>query len=221
MNWTVVKDLELTYAQNDHRVNPQKLVILLHGMGGNEWSLTALAEQFPPDVGVILARHPLELGPGAYGSFRVVFTTAGPLIDAEAAEASRLKLIRFTQQLQERTSIPPEKTLAAGFSQGGIMAASLALTRPDLLRGFAILSGRILPEIQDFVAPPDAFQDLEALVLHGNEDTTIPVSWAEKSANWLKDLGIPYQMQLYPARHEITTAMSRDFISWVSARFTN
>lgn len=213
-------DLELVYALRDSVNSPQGLLILLHGVGGNEWSLEALADRMPPGVLVVLARHPQELSPGAFGSFRVAFTTTGPVIDAEAAEESRQKWVRFTEQLQDRFAVPVGKTLVAGFSQGGIMAASLALTRPDLVAGFAILSGRILPEIGPKIAPVDQLGSLQALVLHGREDTTLPAFWAERSTQWLSDLGINCQTRFYPARHEITGEMALDFSAWVQTRLT-
>jgi len=72
----------------------------------------------------------------------VNFTAAGPVIVETEAEQSRQTLLRFVEQLQSVYSIAPRKTVIAGFSQGGILSASVALSAPDLTAGFAVLSGR-------------------------------------------------------------------------------
>jgi phospholipase/carboxylesterase len=195
--------------------------VLLHGLGGNETSLSGLASMLPADIAVALVRSPIALGPGSFGTFMVDFTSNGPVIDTEAAESSRRSLAAFIDELQERTGIAPERTLVAGFSQGGIMSAGLALTRPNLVAGFAILSGRILPEIGPLIAAREDLAHLDALVLHGESDSTLPVIWAERSAELLQSLGLHFAQRRYDARHEITREMSTDFVDWVRAKLSS
>ncbi|MET0289420.1 MAG: hypothetical protein ABW178_07310, partial [Pseudoxanthomonas sp.] len=141
------------------------LVLLLHGVGADEQSLVALAQRLPDDVHVVLPRAPRPFGPAAYGWFQVAFTEQGPVIRPEQAEASRLQLIDFIADTQQRLGIAPAKTLVAGFSQGGIMSAGVALTSPGSVAGFGILSGRILPEIEPRIPQDIAMaQDVVAWV---------------------------------------------------------
>jgi phospholipase/carboxylesterase len=81
--------------------------------------------------------------------------------------------------------------------------------------GFAILSGRILPEISPRIASAKALTRLEALILHGEDDNNCPQVWAERSARRLQELGVRFETKMYPAQHEITTDMARDFTAWV------
>lgn len=178
--------------------------------------MAGLAAVLPPSLAVALVRSPIALGPSAFCAFQVSFTANGPVIDAEAAEVSRGKLAVFIADLQARLRISAERTVVAGFSQGGIMSASLALTRPDSVAGFAILSGRILPEIAPLLAPAAELARLQALVTHGSFDNTLPVAWAERSDQWLGELGVQFDSRRYPAGHEITVDMARDFLSWVA-----
>ena len=90
------------------------LLVLLHGVGGNETNLAALATGVPADTLVVLPRGRLELGPGQYAWFRVAFTGSGPQIVASEAEDSRHALIRFVGQLQAAYGIAPERTAIAG-----------------------------------------------------------------------------------------------------------
>lgn len=195
---------------------PEALVVLLHGVGGNESQLASLGERLEGRAQVILPRGPLGLGPEAYGWFRVVFGAEGPRIHPEEAEDSRLRLATFLAGLQRETSVAPERTVLAGFSQGGIMSASVGLSRPDLMRGFGLLSGRILPEVLPQVAPPEALAGLSAFVSHGALDTKLPVSWAERSDRILAELGVPTVSRRYAAGHLLNADMAEDFLAWLN-----
>lgn len=212
----LIDDLSLSYRLRPAEGPAQGLVVLLHGVGSNEASMAGLAAVLPPSLAVALVRSPIALGPSAFCAFQVSFTANGPVIDAEAAEVSRGKLAVFIADLRARLRISAERTVVAGFSQGGIMSASLALTRPDSVAGFAILSGRILPEIAPLLAPAAELARLQALVTHGSFDNTLPVAWAERSDQWLGELGVQFDSRRYPAGHEITVDMARDFLSWVA-----
>ncbi|MGJ4749037.1 alpha/beta hydrolase, partial [Leptospira sp. SA-E8] len=88
---------------------PASLLVLLHGVGGNETNLAELAAGIPPETLVVLARGRLTLGPGQHAWFRVAFTAAGPQIVASEAEESRLALICFVESLQTAHGIAPER----------------------------------------------------------------------------------------------------------------
>jgi phospholipase/carboxylesterase len=109
-------------------------------------------------------------------------------------------------------------TVIAGFSQGGIMSASVGLTSPADVAAFAVLCGRILPEIDPLIAPRDALSALHALVMHGRSDDKLPVAWANTADAKLTALGVPHDTQLYDAGHELTARMAGDFSRWVGAR---
>jgi phospholipase/carboxylesterase len=197
---------------------PRKCVILLHGVGGNESNLLDLAEGTEPQTLVIFPRGTLQLGAQQFAWFRVTFTAAGPSIVAEEAEQSRVALIHFVQQVQARHGIAPMDTVIAGFSQGGILSASVALSAPELVQGFGLLSGRILPELKPHIADPLQRAHLQAFIGHGELDTTLPVSWAQRSDQWLSELGVAHLTRLYPVGHGISPAMKTDFLRWLAGR---
>lgn len=194
---------------------PTSLLLLLHGVGGNETNLAGLAAGIAPDVLAVLPRGPLTLGDAQHAWFRVAFTGEGPQIVAEEAEASRQALVRFIAQLQAAYGIAPERTLIAGFSQGGILSASVGLTAPASVAGFAVLSGRILPELEPLLASPEQLAHVRALVAHGRDDTKLPVGWAERADALLARLGVTRTLRLYPHGHGIGEAMARDFANWI------
>jgi phospholipase/carboxylesterase len=195
---------------------PTHCVVLLHGVGGNETNLLDLTHGLAENTLVAFVRGPLQLGPGQYAWFRVAFTANGPQIVPQEAERSRQLLINFVQQFSTQHGVAPGRTVIAGFSQGGILSASVALSAPQAVAGFAVLSGRILPELEPHLASPAQLAHLRAFIGHGTEDSKLPVQWAERADAWLTTLGVQHALRLYPMDHGISATMRQDFVDWVA-----
>lgn len=209
---------DLTFlSKQPQPANPKALVVLLHGVGGCETNLVDLAATINSETLVVMPRGPMTLGAGQYGWFRVNFTSTGPVIVETEAEQSRQTLLRFVAQLQSVYSIAPRKTVIAGFSQGGILSASVALSAPELVAGFGVLSGRILPELKPHVADKARLENLHAFIGHGEYDSKLPVIWAQRSDQLLSDLGVAHLTRLYPIDHGISAKMQADFLSWLQS----
>ncbi len=195
-------------------------MLLLHGVGGSEMNLADLASAIDPDTLVVLPRAPLQLAPGQFGWFRVTFTTNGPSIVEREAEQSRQTLIQFVEQLQVAYGIAPQNTVVAGFSQGGILSASVALSAPERVAAFAVLSGRILPELAPHLADKERLAKLHGFIGHGEYDTRLPVMWAQSSDQLLSELGVSHLTRLYPIDHGISVDMQSDFLEWLHGLVT-
>lgn len=192
-------------------------VLLLHGVGGSEMNLANLAAAIAPETLVILPRAPLQFGAEQFGWFRVTFTDGGPRIAADEAEQSRATLIRFVAQIQSAYGIEPRHTVIAGFSQGGIISASTALSAPELVSGLGILSGRILPELAPHLADKSRSKKLRAFIAHGDYDSKLPVMWAHRAHQLLDELGVAHSTRLYPIDHGISASMQSDFVEWLAS----
>ncbi|PPC78806.1 phospholipase [Pokkaliibacter plantistimulans] len=187
-------------------------LLLLHGVGGNEGNFDGIAEQLDPELEVVQVRGPLTLAAGQYAWFMVSFQTGSPVINAEQANTSRQQLISLIASLQSTRSLP---TVIAGFSQGGIMSAGVALTSPASVSGFGLLSGRILPEIEPLLADSAALASVRGFIAHGEFDNKLPVDWAHKATAWLERLGVAHQVRLYPMGHELNRQVVADFAGWL------
>ncbi len=193
---------------------PRRCLVLLHGVGGDEASMADLADGVDADTLVVLARGPLTLGPQQFAWFQVTFTSTGPRIVPEQAEHSRQALVQLLAELQRVHGVAAQQTGIAGFSQGGIMSAGVALTSPESVAGFGLLSGRILPEIAPLVASRERLATLQGFVGHGEHDSKLPVDWAHRAHAWLDELGISHTLNLYPIDHGISAPMHADFLRW-------
>lgn len=158
-----------------------------------------------------------SVGDGGVGWFCVAFTPTGPVIVAQEADDSRRTLTGFIRGLQSRYGIDAGHTVVAGFSQGGILSTSVALTAPDTVAGFAVLAGRIPPELEPVLAGRDAMSGLDALVAHGRGDDKLPVAWAERASAWLQRLGVPHVLQLHDGGHALAPPMQAHFLHWLDA----
>lgn len=210
----------LTYRQRPASSGQGKApcLILLHGVGAKKAGFIALARQLDPRLTVVLARGPLEPGPMQFAWFQVQFGATGPVINAAQAERSRQQLLRFIAQLPAAIDVDPARIWIAGFSQGGIMSASVALTAPDTVAGFGILSGRILPEILPAVQANPALRALRAFVSHGVQDQTLGIHFARQAKDVLDGLAVPLQYQEYQAGHALNAAMLGDFQQWLGTQ---
>lgn len=196
---------------------PQRLLVLLHGVGGNETNLLDLASGVDESTLVVLVRGRLQLGVQQYAWFRVSFTAGGPSIVPQEAEQSRLSLIELVGQLQALHGIAARRTVIAGFSQGGILSASVALSSPESVAGFGVLSGRILPELAPAMASKDRLKGLHAFIGHGEHDSKLPVTWAHRADALLTEQAVDHTVRLYPIDHGISAAMHADFMAWLTA----
>jgi phospholipase/carboxylesterase len=190
-------------------------LLLLHGVGSNESGFIELARQMDPRLVVILVRGPLVLAPGRFAFFQVSFTPSGPAIDAAQAERSRAALLEFIGQLPAGHGVDPKRIWIAGFSQGGIMSASVGLSAPEHVAGFGVLSGRILPEVLPQVERGPQLARLKAFVSHGVQDQTLGIHFAHHARQVLTDLEVPLTYTEYAAGHALDGAMIAHFQGWL------
>jgi phospholipase/carboxylesterase len=147
---------------------------------------------------VVLPRAPRSADAETFGWYHVTFDAGEPQV--------------LVAQLQSHHDIAPSRTMVAGFSQGGALAASIALAKPTCVAGFAMIAGRLLPET--VTAHGDAFSSLRALVVHGRQDQTLPPDHATQTAGHLQRLGIEHALHLHDAGHALTASMQADVAAW-------
>ena len=104
-----------------------------------------------------------------------------------------------------------------GFSQGAIISASVALTRPELVAGLVMMSGRILPQIEPLMATPEKLKGLPVLAVHGTADTVLPIEHGRASRKTLSALPVDLLYREYPMGHEVSQESLDDVTSWLSA----
>jgi phospholipase/carboxylesterase len=194
------------------------LLLLLHGIGSNEHDLYGLAPFLDKRFLIISVRAPNTLGPGSYAWFEVDFTSQGPIINPQQEEASRKALISFLKESITAYGADPKQVYLMGFSQGAIMSASVALTRPELVAGAVLMSGRILPEIRPQIAPGEELRGLPFLVVHGTADMVLPITYGRASRELLSSLPVDLTYHEYPMGHEVSQESLSDVTTWLTGQ---
>jgi phospholipase/carboxylesterase len=180
--------------------NPPVL-ILLHGVGSNEADLFS-------------ARGPIVLGENRFAWYEVDFSTGKPVYNLGQEAKSRSIIVQFIEQAKAKYN--SGEVYLCGFSQGAIMSYSVALTRPDLVKGIAAMSGRLLEEIKPEIAANDDLSKLKILLSHGKNDKVLPVQYALAAEAYLKTIGVAPKLNQYEAGHEINNAMLNDLVNWLN-----
>ncbi|MES2593635.1 MAG: esterase [Bacteroidota bacterium] len=191
------------------------LLILLHGVGSNEKDLFSFAEQLPDNFLVISAQAPYQMGKDSYAWYEVNFSSGKPVFNKDQAEKSRTTLIQFIDQLKDKYVFDTHQVYLCGFSQGAIMAYSVGLTRPDKVRGIAVMSGRLLEEVKPLIKRSEQLKQLDIFISHGTNDPVLGVHYARESSAYVKELGIQPIYKEYIAEHTISAEMLSDLKSWL------
>jgi phospholipase/carboxylesterase len=199
---------------------PYPTLLTLHGRGANAMDLLGLA---PYICGgkflVICPQGPLEtpIGPGMTGYAWYPMSMGGPP-DVEAMLSSREKLEMFLEQCIERYPMDPKRLALLGFSQGGVMAYSLGLSKPQSFSALAALSTWLPRELAPRLDIGDGVRHLPVLVQHGTDDSTIEVARARDSVERLRDLKVPLTYREYDMGHEISPRGLGDLSAWLDEK---
>jgi len=203
--------------------SPKLLLFLLHSSYTDESSFEKWVQFIDPRITIVMPRalFPVNESSKKMMWFKASFTSSEPIINSTQAEESRIKLISYIKEVQNDFHLGGKDTVIAGFSQGGVLSASVALTEPRLVQGFSILSGRILPEINECIDPVRDLCHLRALVCHGTMDELLSVQWAKKSKDTLSNLGIDTSFILDQYKHELIQNTISHLNHWLIKYFGN
>ncbi|HEY7557345.1 MAG TPA: alpha/beta hydrolase-fold protein [Candidatus Binatia bacterium] len=195
-------------------------ILTLHGRGANAMDLLGLAPYLcGGKLLMICPQGALEtpIGPGVTGYAWYPMSMGGPP-DVDAILSTRERIESFMAECLGRYPIDPGKTALLGFSQGGVMAYSLALTRPEHFAALAVLSSWLPKELQARLQVSEAVRALPTLVQHGTQDSLIEIDRTRDSAQRLRQLKLPLTFREYDMGHEITPRSLRDLSAWLEEK---
>lgn len=174
--------------------NADYLLVILHGWGANYQDFVSCAKMLKlSGFGYLFPNAPFE-------HFQVPGGRAWYALENKEltglAEGREL-LLNWLQSLEASTGVPLERTIMAGFSQGGAMTLDVGLTLP--LKAICCLSGYLHYQPQSSVTssfPP-------VLILHGKQDPVVPIQAAQKARDELTKIGASVQYQEFDMGHEV------------------
>jgi len=160
-------------------------LLLLHGTGGDENDLLPLGKLLAPNANLLSPRGKISEN----GMPRFFRRLAEGVFDIPDLIARTHELADFIAVASNAYGFDPKRVVAAGFSNGANIAASLLLLRPGVLRATVLLHAMVplvpetVPDLtgtrvflgagrQDPVATPDETEKLAALLRGAGADVT-------------------------------------------------
>jgi predicted esterase len=173
--------------------NPVTL-LLLHGTGGNEQDLVSLGQALLPGAAILSPRGKvLERGmPRFFRRF------AEGVFDVKDLKFRTHELAQFIEAAKQAYGFGG-KIIAAGYSNGANIAASLMLLYPRMLAG-AVLFRVMVPFVPE-VAPD--LTGAQALLAAGRQDPIVPQTDTLKLAEMLKAAGAAVSLHWHDGGHEL------------------
>lgn len=180
------------YASGKLGLSPA--IVLVHGSGGPLRGIDPFARQ-AAEMGVhVFLVHYFE---------RTGHTWVSPSMIQEFFLEWLETLEDAINYIAAQPGVDQQRIGLLGFSLGGFLALALA-TRDSRIAAVAELFGG-LPE--HFTA--DARKLPPVLILHGEQDTVVPVGEAQRLESVLKEHRVPYEIKLYPNQGHHFTGISQ------------
>lgn len=182
-----------------HKFVPGKsgrVILALHGTGGDENDLVPLAQMLDPEAAVLSPRGRVNEG----GALRFFRRFAEGVFDQEDMKLQTEALAEFVEQASAQYGFDLRNVMALGFSNGANIAASLLLRKPEVLAG-GILLRAMVPFVPD--VPPD-LHSKRIFLANGRSDTMIPSENAAQLYEMLRTYGAEVEQLWLNTGHNLT-----------------
>ena len=199
---------------------PHPTIVALHGWGASALDLLPLAPYICRGRFLVLCPQgsvETDIGSGMTGYGWFPLRQGGPM-DVGAFVAARESLEAFLDACSARYPVDAKKLVALGFSQGGTMAYSLALTPPERFAALVALSTWLPEEVLPLPPASGATPEPAILVQHGSRDERIEVNRARAAVEKLRELHLPITYREYDMGHEISARSLNDLSAWLEEK---
>ena len=209
------KELALPYIVLEPEVKTTRppIIVLLHGRGGSETSLLHLVKELPKNAYIIGVRGPIAI-PKGYAWYRVDLSKTPPEYTPEDIITSTEKIVKFIDQVVKTYNCDPSRVYLMGFSQGAVMCYSTAATKPEKIKGIAVLSGKIMKEVKPLITNNEQLKQVSMFVAHGKSDGVFIIKNAMEDHTLLSNNHMKCEYHEYDLRHEVYGQEIVDMREW-------
>jgi len=180
-------------------------MILVHGRGGSAEDMLGLAaELHRPELAY--------LAPQADGHTWYPYSFLAPLEQNEPGLSSGLEVLADLVAHLEQASIPAERIVLLGFSQGACLSLEFAARNARRWGGVVALSGGL-------IGPPGtprdysgSFEDTPVFLGCSDRDPHIPKERVDESAQVFERMGAAVTEQIYPGLGHTVNEDELDFV---------
>jgi phospholipase/carboxylesterase len=209
---------DLVYRRRDAAGEPEGMLVLFHGRGADENDLFGLLDALDPDrrLAGFTPRGPQSYFPPGGAHWYRLQRVGYP--DPDTFLQSYALLGGWLEAVTEDTGIGLDRTILGGFSQGAVMAYSMAFgpNRPAPT-GLLAFSG-FIPEVPGFDLALDGRPGYPVAIGHGVADQVIPVEFGRAARKRLEASGAEVVYSEAPMPHAIDPDFLVELRPWVAAR---
>jgi predicted esterase len=187
-----------------------RILLLLHGTGGNERDLIPLGQELDPNAALLSPRGKVLEN----GMPRFFLRLAEGVFDLEDLKYRTNELADFITAAAQHYGFATDQLVAVGYSNGANIAASILLLRPEILHR-AVLFRAMVPLI------PDALPELSSgrvWIGAGDQDPIVPASETKRLGELLRRAGADVTIRFFNAGHGLTNddvVTARDWLKRV------
>jgi predicted esterase len=190
-----VAELSFVHHYQPGKTPGSPTLLLLHGTGGNEHDLLGLAPDLLPEAGVLSPRGKVL----EHGMPRFFRRLAEGVFDLEDLRVRTAELADFVIAAASHYGFDAARVVAAGFSNGANIAASIVLLRPGVLHR-AVLFRAMVPLVPN---PLPSLPGTPVLVSNGRADPIVAAAETERLAALLRNAGAEVTLVLQAAGHHL------------------
>jgi phospholipase/carboxylesterase len=187
------------------------VLLLLHGTGGNEEDLLALADMISPDSSVLSVRGNVSEN----GMPRFFRRLAEGVFDEEDLIFRTKELNEFIDESANKYQFDRNNVVAVGYSNGANIAGSLIFHYENALKG-AILHHPMVP--RRGIELPD-LTNLPVFIGAGKNDPICPAAETEELENLLSKAGAKVQVKWENMGHQLSRAEVEEAAEWFAVNF--
>lgn len=206
--------------------NPQYAVIWLHGLGADGSDFVPVVPELglaaTPGVRFIFPHAP-EIPVTCNGGYImpawydiISLDKHSRRVDEGGILHSRAAIRQLIEREVER-GIPSERIFLAGFSQGGAIAYTTALTHPEKLAGVIALSTYI-PSAGLLDEASAVNRAIPVFSAHGSDDDVVSIELGQAARDLLIERGYAVEWQVYPMPHSVCIEEVQAIGVWLQGR---
>ncbi|HAL17729.1 MAG TPA: hypothetical protein DCP32_13585 [Anaerolineaceae bacterium] len=184
-----------------------RVFLMLHGLTGDENSMTVFTRNLPRDAWIFSPRAP---NPADESGFKWITSKNGMSASFAEFQQATFHLHEAFGGWIKSFHIHAQSVDVIGFSQGAVISAAYALLYPWQVNRAAFLSGFLPADTPDFI-PPGQLIGKQVFVAHGNQDKTVSITKAQQSAAWLEQWGAEVIFCEAPVGHRLSANCFKGF----------
>lgn len=182
---------------------PDGLLVLLHGRGANRDDLAPLFDVLDPDQRLHAVTLEAPFTPSGHIGHHWYIVQRVGFPDHQTFHASYALLCRDIDALLEQLGLTHERLVLGGFSQGSVMATSVAVG-PGRPKVAALLANSgFVPTVDDWNVDLQAAAELPVLLTHGTLDGVITVGFGAAARDRLAGAGAQVEFRQPAIGHEL------------------